>query len=541
MNDNQYQPHPNLENEAKRPHEKDSAKHELNDDGGPHAHKPHKQSSPATPKKAAGSVPAGKAIKAANHQDVKSDALPNPVPASGRSSTQPTPTTLFIRPISVTANRPSSTVLDVEQSPVHATFTSTSSPDASYSPYPTFPAKKIQNSDNRLLTIIFASLGGAFFIVVVLVIVKIRNRPRGRMHPTPSLPVLQDSFPDGEKSLCEDSPVFGGRERFSPSLGRGERDKWTWTQYQSNKDTRDIFADPLEKGAYLRPTVQPRKQPSLLSRSLSHFSAISTYTTKSDVAGLTSNAQGAPFTADPFADRPKLRDSCRNDRNTIRISVRDCDADEPEQHLYYGRADVMPVAIQAPAVTLSTGRERIKAPYAVGSCPSMNSISPCIVPSASTDSDPFQDTPFIDTPYIKTDARRERDTQALTAALGLYSPESRRSSVFTRSQLYLDDDRSTMPGSPIDAGMRLGNLMMSDYPPTPLAPVMPLRPLGKSRVDDKPPRVPSPPPMPTLAQMAMAENEADYDTYRSPTYSLYGIYSDTRSVYGDKPEKSGRV
>ena len=46
------------------------------------------------------------------------------------------------------------------------------------------------------------------------------------------------------------------------------------------------------------------------------------------------------------------------------------------------------------------------------------------------------------------------------------------------------------------------------------------------RTDDQPPRVPSPPVLPSLAQMAMAHtNEQEFGDYRSPTYSLYGLYS----------------
>ncbi|KAI0306487.1 hypothetical protein B0F90DRAFT_1690294 [Multifurca ochricompacta] len=46
------------------------------------------------------------------------------------------------------------------------------------------------------------------------------------------------------------------------------------------------------------------------------------------------------------------------------------------------------------------------------------------------------------------------------------------------------------------------------------------------RADDRPPRVPSPPVLPSLTQMAMAHtNGQDYGDYRSPTYSLYGLYS----------------
>jgi hypothetical protein len=46
------------------------------------------------------------------------------------------------------------------------------------------------------------------------------------------------------------------------------------------------------------------------------------------------------------------------------------------------------------------------------------------------------------------------------------------------------------------------------------------------RTDDRPPRVPSPPVLPSLAQMAMAHTHGqEYGDYRSPTYSLYGLYS----------------
>jgi len=41
--------------------------------------------------------------------------------------------------------------------------------------------------------------------------------------------------------------------------------------------------------------------------------------------------------------------------------------------------------------------------------------------------------------------------------------------------------------------------------------------------------VPSPPPIPSLAQMALAHtNPEDYADYRSPTYSIYGLYEADR-------------
>jgi hypothetical protein len=44
-----------------------------------------------------------------------------------------------------------------------------------------------------------------------------------------------------------------------------------------------------------------------------------------------------------------------------------------------------------------------------------------------------------------------------------------------------------------------------------------------------PPRVPSPPPLPSLAQMGLEHADAGYDDYRSPTYSLYAMYGDRKS------------
>jgi hypothetical protein len=55
----------------------------------------------------------------------------------------------------------------------------------------------------------------------------------------------------------------------------------------------------------------------------------------------------------------------------------------------------------------------------------------------------------------------------------------------------------------------------------------------KKRVEDRPPRVPSPPPLPSLAQMALAHaNPEDYANYHSPTYSIYGLYDGDRKSRG---------
>lgn len=60
---------------------------------------------------------------------------------------------------------------------------------------------------------------------------------------------------------------------------------------------------------------------------------------------------------------------------------------------------------------------------------------------------------------------------------------------------------------------------------------------NEGRTDDKPPRVPSPPPLPSLAQMALEHNNAEaYADYRSPTYSIYNLYEADRksTLYGGR-------
>ena len=55
----------------------------------------------------------------------------------------------------------------------------------------------------------------------------------------------------------------------------------------------------------------------------------------------------------------------------------------------------------------------------------------------------------------------------------------------------------------------------------------------KKRVEDKPPRVPSPPPIPSLAQMALQHADPEgYADYHSPTYSIYGLYDGDRKSRG---------
>ena len=174
-------------------------------------------------------------------------------------------------------------------------------------------------------------------------------------------------------------------------------------------------------------------------------------------------------------------------------------------------------------------------------------------------------------PALKSDARRERDTRALASALGLASPSPHDHFLQSPVPTISPDDSITLAGdrtrhhkhgahsrahseamSPgMEASARLGNLMLAEFtsmaslPSTRTVAAVPAsasKPrvvprknvtanagMSTSRADDRPPRVPSPPPLPSLAQMAMAHtNPEDYGDYRSPTYSIYGLYEAER-------------
>ncbi|KAL5489780.1 hypothetical protein ACEPAI_4612 [Sanghuangporus weigelae] len=153
-------------------------------------------------------------------------------------------------------------------------------------------------------------------------------------------------------------------------------------------------------------------------------------------------------------------------------------------------------------------------------------------------------------PSVKSQERRDRDTKALTSALGLGSPPL-PSSCFSPVSIYPDDSLSvahrrdyTRPSSeappselpsPSATHAVLGDLMLQDFPSAatfnslrsgdPFAGEPAVKKSVKSRINDRPPRVPSPPPLPSLSQMALANADPDY---HSPTYSIYGLYEAQR-------------
>jgi len=533
------------------------------------------------------------------NQDVEASDLPVPIPDYGHTPAYQ-PSSLVIKagflpvlysttvasdlsqPTLVNSNEATSLIANTL-----VTSTSTESSEPSY--HPPSNSRPAQSSSHTVIAIVMSVLGGSFLLVAFAVVARIRSRRNRRRYlRTPSLPIPQDTFPDPP---TEESPIFGGKERFSGNTGK---EKWTWTQYRSKSPLRepekdpfsDSFAKPHPSTNSLHPNEPSVKKPGFLQRSLSHISALSTYSTaRSDVAGLVANASAPAFTSTTIVDRTtasphsskfggtrvSLRQS--KDRQAIRITVRDCDASSADEYVYDGVEDIPAVlshlSVPTPNVlsTQATGRERVKAPYPINSCPSisvsMNSIAGSSMSTSNSTTaagtDPFDDhSAYVAGPPATT--RRERDTQALTVAMGLESPKLepqvrtvpgrgrtsmlRRSHTLAHHTSFVSIPESLSSPCPSDDGLRLGKFMLRDYrrsslslprgqvPPLP-PPVAPLniRPhwdLDSHKatvVDDKPPRVPSPPALPSLAQMAMSQ-AADYETYRSPTYSLYDVYAD---------------
>ena len=537
------------------------------------------------------------------NQDVEASDLPVPIPDYGHAPAYQ-PSSLVIKagflpsfdsttispdlsqPTLMNFNEPTSLLTtDTLES-------STSAEQLVPSYYPPSRTHQVQNPSRTTVAIVMSVVGGSFLLVALVVIARIRSRRNRRRYlQTPSLPIPQDTFPDPP---AEESPIFGGKERFSASTAGKE--KWTWTQYRSKSPLReaekdpfsDSFAKPHPSSNTLHPNEPPVRKPGFLERSLSHISALSAYSTaKSDVVGLVANASAPAFasattitdhaTTNPHPNksegaRASLRQS--KDKQAIRITVRDWDASSEDEYIYDGIEDSPEVITHLPVPTLNVpstqaiGRERVKAPYPVGSCPSisvsMNSIAASTMAPSNTTvarADPFDDpSPYVVGPSTsKTSTRRERDTQALTVALGLDSPKLepqaraipnhgrtpvlRRSHTLAHHTSFVSVPETMSSPCPSDDGSGLGKFMLRDYrrsslslprgqaPPPPVTPLN-LRSHGDLTshkvVDDKPPRVPSPPALPSLAQMAMSQ-AADYETYRSPTYSLYDVYADRGS------------
>lgn len=529
--------------------------------------------------------------------DVDVDAVPNPAPDTGLTHTYiyytqtphtgilpflPTSTPGF-SPVPPLASFATSGAVSVASAALTSAFPPIPEPTSSSTAStaqasPTHAAKHMP-----LVEIIIISVGGAFVFFGILAAIFVCTRPRKRTHPIPSLPILQDEYKEQKEEGDEES-LFGGKERTSPRPGSNGI-LWNWTQYphvsMSQKSTARTEATvghatttkrastvlgektgyPFEGHgvtAQKDPPPVPGLQQQLhtaLSKAANRVSAMSMSIYPSSPQSNTGYtdigvALGGGYTGD---NSTSLH---RNDSKSARR--RSAAAPEHSDNYVSGR-DYGGATLTVPKA-VGGGRMPVKGPYApTASMRSSASLSR--VTSDARRSLAFESMhyPLPSPPIVKSDARRERDTQALTSALGLDPPPSPQTTIHPDDSITLAGDRrrsrslghtrqrSSVMSPTMEASARLGNLMLAEFqsmstlPSTCAIPQVPSTvnkgraPPVRKRADDKPPRVPSPPPLPSLAQMALAHtNPDDYNDYRSPTYSIYGLYEADRKSQGNK-------
>ncbi|KAI9466295.1 hypothetical protein BJY52DRAFT_1241125 [Lactarius psammicola] len=342
-----------------------------------------------------------------------------------------------------------------------------------------------QTTPHQLSTTIITllTLSGAFFVIAILIGLKVWIQPRRRSHPTPSLPILQDAFSPVRK-MGDESPLFGGKERLSSQTGNGGV-PWTWTQYQSGIPKPVPAANISKSGEknqmpmrYSRPvddapsvthtgepgipgTAKPSTNygsdghPSKVLSRLSTLSGLvypgSMYESpgQENIGIAVGYGHGLEYGGTENAGRETNK---RASTRTIEKRRRSTIYGSPEGLAYTMSPRIAPVVDGIDEDQgdgfLRQGRARVKAPYGAGS-------------------------------YFRGSASDE--------PIGVPQQQQSNQKWATPKNAQVNEAVIGRPVSNMSAGLS----------------------------GDKPPRVPSPPILPSLAQMA---------DYRSPTYSFYGLY-----------------
>ncbi|KAI0322257.1 hypothetical protein OF83DRAFT_1095296 [Amylostereum chailletii] len=395
-----------------------------------------------------------------------------------------------------------------------------------------------------VLTITLVAVGSACGLLALIIILRRCSRPRRRVHPTPSLPILQEDSPMYHDKGGDESPLFGGEDRSSRVDSNAP---WKWTQYQSGipkpPPTANINAsmattngsrhDLRKQPSRLAPTEVSSSMPSTTDAQI-QFAQTATYAQpmmvvensglrhKSRLSTMTMSAYTAVNHASPVLQEP------------IGLAV------TSGAMAYIASPPLAMTGSESDSAGFTGGRVRVKAPYGAGSYLRTSTSGQRQV-STATSVNPFEtDYSVPPLPPMPTDNGSAGDVRALTSVLGLLTsspPSPGTTSLYPDDSLSIAGGRQPRKqtgggkrGSTRDPSAALGHLMLSDYGGSMLSPEMGgERGGGRVRADDMPPRVPSPPLLPSLAQMALAHgHEEEYADYRSPTYSIYGLYDPDR-------------
>ncbi|KLO08958.1 hypothetical protein SCHPADRAFT_587468 [Schizopora paradoxa] len=499
---------------------------------------------------------------------IQATALPDPIPAEGSAMPKLKPntgTTLSIPPSVTPVVVPNPMISGLLVSSIVSTTTIWATPTSSLVAS-TGASLESSSADSArrlpIYVIVLLAFGSTSLAITALSLIICLCRGKRRpSFPTPSAPILQDS------------PLFGGKERLSRGL-------WADPSFGNLRFSANKSASLLRvgKGDGWKPlgvhngisdsesekTLRAPDSAIINEKLASPSPAVSVLP-----SSIPSSAVGLALETPSYA--PVIKQPLRPVRKDVPSSVTKAKRMSAITSMYGGAEISSPtftetmIAYQTPRPAPSPGKPKpalkpSTAPRdlrAQGSLKKSNSGRSASNPRrhSVTRSDKEKEDPFLYAiPSVKSQERRDRDTKALTSALGLASPplnpttsNNNTTSCFSPISIYPEDSlsmkrrtslyRSEMP-SPTSMSAALGSLMLQDFPSTatfasfksngnadPFAnPVEPIT-LKKKVAHDKPPRVPSPPPLPSLAQMALANADPDY---RSPTYSIYGYYESQR-------------
>ena len=559
----------------------------------------------------------GKARKKIENVSADTTSIPDPIPDTGiqvkpsqTSASIAASTTFTLPPVSqalsvAEASLASTTTAPVPDMTLSLTSVLSVSPSATNSP--TSNRRRgasihQQNSNSHRLStasITLLAVGSGFALLGFLVIFKVCSRPRKRAHLIPSNPVLQDDY-SSETYASDGSPIFGGKDRFSTANSGHTSTLWPWTQYHSGipKPAATVKAGGNLGGAvgYVSTDREMDQYPSTgltvpntnllqpvqnaVTRVASRLSTVSMSlypNSPRDPYDVGLAIDGGSYTADGLPVLTRTQSTNKKRSSTlISGNTRDTMYTRYSQGFAYSGVDVSSPALPTPSQSLpkiaiahatnSAGRARVKSSYyAPGAYPRASNANPdSDLPSAfKNDNDlPYDEPQRNLQPVQRSESRRDRDTHALTSALGLVSPipPSPQPTLYPDDSLSMAGDfaqgppaksnvrnytkpvpkpavaRHRLSTPPVDSSDTLGSLMLVDFG-SGLAPSRSVKEVvgeqrsyaNLKRTDDRPPRVPSPPPLPSLAQMGLAHaNPEAYADYRSPTYSIYGLYEADR-------------
>lgn len=463
---------------------------------------------------------------------------------------------------------------------------------------PTTPSLNTQAASKahalNLAVIILLAVGSALLLMGSCILIKICTRPKRQIRPKPSLPIFEDADPEDDFFESKESPIFGGKERLSPMPDPGGP-AWHWVPYPHTNNTQtpgipnDTSGDRLAPGSYsghteynqipldataseAPPTVPaasyaPKRQSigaaSMYSRShanvgqaITHDGHETALATDEDDLLTRSRTKISHKRRSHLGRDEKLRNR-ESSASTVGLAY-DCDDVGSPATLEYTPMD------KAPPAGYFEGRERIKSGYfATGTYPRVSTMPSATYSIATaTRVNVGQRTSLAKEKFPNATSKRQRDTQALTYALGLATPDTNSIAHSPQPTLYPDDSMSiadtkrqkrrhqveSVPDIPVivpEQSTARNGLMSMDFRVSQMS--LSELTMGSSQEDDggstqdidhrnqykrepaqnidMPPRVPSPPPLPSLAQMALSQhNPEEYANYRSPTYSLYGLY-----------------